>query len=45
MADIRTNSKARVVKAAKVEVKGAQPLAESPVAAAIICCSAMYISK
>src|ERR1700712_2715902 len=44
-ADIRTNSKARVVNDAKVEVNGFQPRAARPVAAATIACSAMYISK
>ena len=44
-ADIRTNSNARVVNAANVEANGIQPRAASPVAAAIICCSEMNISK
>ena len=44
-AAIRTKSYARVRNAANVEANGFQPRAWSPTAAAINCCSAMYISK
>jgi hypothetical protein len=45
IAPMRMKSYARVKKAAKLDANGRHPSTCIPIAAAISCCSAMYISK
>ncbi len=45
IAAMRTKSYERAWKAANVDANGRQPRTCTPTAAAIICCSAMYISR